>query len=135
MKYNFATIQNVKDDRQTDRQTDRRQQQATHCTIGSTDSTVGQKLTNVFIGVSARIYGLYQYWLVPHLGEVHTTITDVENVAQLVSDGPLILIHVVALPDPYRLPFSPALVSLPALSDSRSVTLTLSQTITRFSMR
>jgi len=32
----FARIQNVTDDRQTDRQT-------THCAIGATDSTVGQR--------------------------------------------------------------------------------------------
>jgi len=36
--YCFATIQNVTDRRQTDRQT-------TQCTKGSTDSTVGQKLS------------------------------------------------------------------------------------------
>jgi len=42
--HRFATIQNVTDRQQTtDRQTDRRQ--TTHCTIGSTDSTVGQKST------------------------------------------------------------------------------------------
>jgi len=35
--HRFATIQNVTDDRQTDRR------QTTYCTIGSTDSTVGQK--------------------------------------------------------------------------------------------
>jgi len=34
--HRFATIQNVTDRRQTDRQT-------TYCTIGSTDSMVGQK--------------------------------------------------------------------------------------------
>ena len=48
--YRFATIKNVTDDRQTDRQT-------THCTIGSTDSTVGQKSHMKKVAIEKRPSG------------------------------------------------------------------------------
>jgi len=50
--HRFATIQNVTDDRQTDRR------QTTHCTIGSTDSTVGQKyvlLVSVLLVTTTKV--------------------------------------------------------------------------------
>jgi len=49
--HRFATIQNVTDD---DRQTTDRRRQTTHCTIGSTDSTVGQKVLELFASAGSE---------------------------------------------------------------------------------
>jgi len=51
-------------DRQTDRQTDDRRQ-TTHCTIGSTDSTVGQKADLFHLIEFRLIYCIYLFFWLP----------------------------------------------------------------------